>query len=102
MSRDSYLSFRSMECSNWKKQKWWVFHNKPNSYLLGEFPFNIGPFLVGSMWILKWTYGNFIKFISLNAIVDGLFVFIFIKIMNKLKVAQLVRVNHFPLMLFYW
>ncbi|WP_241657901.1 hypothetical protein [Anaerobacillus alkaliphilus] len=32
-----------------KKQKWWVFHNKPNSYIAGEFPFNIGPFLVGSM-----------------------------------------------------
>jgi hypothetical protein len=42
-----------------KRQKWWVFYNKPKSYISGELPFNIGPFLVGSMWILKWTYGNF-------------------------------------------
>ncbi|WP_378931219.1 hypothetical protein [Metabacillus herbersteinensis] len=38
-----------------KKLKWWTFYNKPNSYITGELPFNLGPFLVGSMWILKWT-----------------------------------------------
>ena len=26
-----------------KRRKWWVFFNKPKSYLFGEFPFNIGP-----------------------------------------------------------
>ncbi|MDQ0257727.1 hypothetical protein J2S74_005189 [Evansella vedderi] len=85
-----------------KKQKWWVFHNNPNSYLSGEFPFNIGPFFVGSMWILKWTYGNFKKFISLNAVVDGFFAFILIRVMNKLKVAQLVRINHFQFFLYFF
>ncbi|WP_257008210.1 hypothetical protein [Bacillus sp. FJAT-45350] len=83
-----------------KKQKWWVFHNKPNSYLSGEFPFNIGPFLVGSMWILKWTYGNFKKFLLINAVVDGFFAFILIRVINKLKVAQLVRINKFQFFLY--
>lgn len=85
-----------------KRRKWWVFYNKPNSYLFNEFPFNIGPFLVGSMWILKWTYGNFKRFILLNAIVNSSFAFILVTLMEKLKVAKLVRLNHFQLFLYFF
>lgn len=68
-----------------KRRKWLVFYNKPNSYLFNEFPFNIGPFFVGSMWILKWTYGNFKLFILLNAIVDGAFAFIMTSVFKRIK-----------------
>lgn len=85
-----------------KRRKWWVFYNKPNSYLFNEFPFNIGPFLVGAIWILKWTYGNFKKFISLNAAVNAFFAFILIKLLEKLKVAKLVRLNNFQFFLFFF
>ena len=51
-----------------KKQKWWVFYNKPKSYISGELPFNIGPFFVFSMWVLKWIYGNFKQFLLLNGV----------------------------------
>lgn len=85
-----------------KKRKWWTFFNKPNSYITGELPFNLGPFLVGSMWILKWTYGNFKKFILLNAIVNAFFAFILIKLMEKLKVAKLVRFNNFNFFLYFF
>lgn len=74
-----------------KKQKWWVSYYKGNSYIANEFPFNIGPFLIGTMWILKWTYGDFKKFILLNAVVDGFFAFILMRILEKLKISQLVR-----------
>ncbi|MDQ0256329.1 hypothetical protein J2S74_003749 [Evansella vedderi] len=83
-----------------KKRKWWVFYNNRNSYIANEFPFNIGPFFIGTMWILKWTYGDFKKFITLNAIVDGFFAFINSWIMEKLKVAQLVRMNRFQFFLY--
>lgn len=83
-----------------KRRKWWVFYNKPNSYLFNEFPFNIGPFLVGSMWILKWTYGNFKGFLLLNAIVDGFFTFPIAILSRKLKYYTLVRLNHFQFFLF--
>ena len=42
-----------------KKQKWWVFYNKPNSFLFGEAPYYLGPFLGISLWSLRWTYGSF-------------------------------------------
>jgi hypothetical protein len=74
----------------------------PNSYLFNEFPFNIGPFLVGSMWILKWTYGNFKQFILLNATVNAFFAFMLIKLLEKLKVAKLVRISNFPFFLYFF
>jgi hypothetical protein len=83
-----------------KKRKWWIFYNKPNSYLSGEFPFNIGPHLVGSMWILKWTYGNFKQFIFLNAIIDAFFSFVVFNILKKLKVAKLLRFNKYQCFLY--
>lgn len=85
-----------------KRRKWWVFYNKPNSYLFNEFPFNIGPFLVGSMWILKWTYGNFKKFIFLNAIVDCAFAFMMATVVKKIKIFTLVRINKFQLFVYFF
>jgi hypothetical protein len=85
-----------------KKKKWWVFYNKPKSYIANEFPFNIGPFFVGSMWILKWTYGNFKQFIMLNATVDAFFAFIIVRLTEKLKVAKLVRLNNFQFFLYFF
>jgi hypothetical protein len=85
-----------------KRRKWWFFYNKPKSYLLGEFPFNIGPFFVGSMWILKWTYGNFKQFMLLNATVNAFFAFILVRLMEKLKVAKLVRLNNFQFFLYFF
>lgn len=85
-----------------KRRKWWFFFNKPNSYLINEFPFNIGPFLVGSMWILKWTYDNFKQFVLLNATVNAFFAFILVKLMEKLKVVKLVRLSHFQFFLYFF
>lgn len=84
-----------------KRRKWWVFNNKPNSYLFNEFPFNIGPFFVGSIWILKWTYGNFKQFIALNATVNAFFAFILVKVLERLKVTKLVRFNNFQFFLYF-
>ena len=85
-----------------KKRKWWVFYNKPNSYLFGEFPFNLGPFFIGSMWILKWTYGNFKRFAVLNAIVNGFFAFPFSSFSRKIRYYTLVRFNHTQFFLYFF
>ncbi len=85
-----------------KKKKWWFFYNKPNSMITGELPFNIGPFWVGSMWILKWTYGNFKRFILLNAIVDSAFVITLSVFFKKLKIFTLVRMNKFQFFLYFF
>ena len=76
------------------QSRWVILLERINSYFSGEFSFNIGPHLVGSMWILKWTYGNFKRFILLNAIVDVIFTFPLISLLKKLKVVTLVRLNN--------
>jgi hypothetical protein len=85
-----------------KKRKWWVFYNKPKSYITGEMSFNIGPFVVASMWILKWTYGNLKKFLMLNAVINAFFAFIVIRILERLKVARLKNINNFQFFLYFF
>lgn len=84
-----------------KKRRWWVFYNKPKSYLFGEFPFDIS-FLVISMWILKWTYGNFKRFILLNAILNATFAFPISSFSRKVRYYTLVRLNHFQFFLYFF
>jgi hypothetical protein len=82
-----------------KKLKWWVFYNKPKSYLFGEFPFSIGPFFVSSLWTLKWAYGNFKKFILLNAIINVIFAFPVANFARKFRYYTLVRLTNFQFFL---
>ncbi|WP_251032318.1 hypothetical protein [Mesobacillus foraminis] len=42
-----------------EKKKWWWFPFNLRRNVVGEIPLIIGPFLVGSLWILKYTYGKF-------------------------------------------
>ena len=86
-----------------QKRKWWLFYDKRKSFASNELAFSAGPFLPGSMWILKYTYGNIKYFLLLNAIVDGFFAFILTKILKKVKIAQLWSLNElqFFIYLFY-
>lgn len=85
-----------------KKQRWWVFFNKPKSFLFGELPYQIGPFLAISMWILKWTYGNFKRFILINAIANATFAFPISSFARKVRYYTLVRFNHFQFFLYFF
>ncbi|MEH7118547.1 hypothetical protein V7128_14150 [Neobacillus vireti] len=85
-----------------KKRKWWVFYHKPNSYLFGELPYNIGPFMIISMWILKWTFGNFKRFMILNALLNGFFAFPFSIWADKVRYYKLVRFNHLQFFLYFF
>lgn len=76
------------------KRKWWKFFNKRTSFLRDELPFSIGPYMPLSMWLLKISFGNFKKFITLNAIADGIFAFFFIDVLKKLKIVRLNKLNH--------
>jgi hypothetical protein len=75
------------------KRNWWKFYNKRKSFITNELPFSIGPYMPFSIWLLKYSYGNFKKFIGLNVIADGLFAFILMDILKKLKVIRLNRLN---------
>jgi hypothetical protein len=85
-----------------KKGRWWIFYNKPNSYLFNEFPFNIGVFFVFSLWLMKWSYGKFTKFILLNAIGNAFFAYPFAKFARKIKYFSLVRLNHLQFFFYFF
>ncbi|MHC0035351.1 hypothetical protein [Pseudoneobacillus sp. C159] len=76
------------------KRKWWKFYDKKKLFVKDELPFSIGPYMPLSMWFLKISYGNFKKFIVLNAIADGLFAFFLIDVLKKLKIVGLNRLSH--------
>lgn len=82
------------------KRKWWKFYNKRQSFLRDELPFSIGQYMPLSLWMLKFSYGNFRRFITLNAIADALFSFWFIDVLKKLKIARLNRLSHFQFFLY--
>ncbi len=76
------------------KRKWWKFYDRRKSFLKDELPFSIGPYMPLCMWILKYSFGDFKKFITLNAVADGLFAFIFIDVLKKLRIIRLNRLSH--------
>lgn len=75
------------------KRKWWKFYDKPKSFIRDELPFSVGPYMPMSMWLLKFSYGNFKKYLLLNVIADGLFAFLFMDVLKKLKIIRLNRLN---------
>lgn len=82
------------------KRNWWKFYDKKKSFLKDELPFSVGPYMPLSMWILKFSYGNFKLFTLLNVIADGLFAFLFIDILKKFKIIGLNRLNHFQFFIY--
>ncbi|WP_226678059.1 hypothetical protein [Mesobacillus jeotgali] len=82
------------------KRNWWKFYNKRKSFLRDELPFSIGPYMPLSMWLLKISYGNFKKFVTLNAIADGIFAFFIINVLKKVKIVRLNKLNNFQFFLY--
>lgn len=85
-----------------KRRRWWQFYNKPMSYVQNEFPFLLGPMFFVSIWTLKIAYGNFLKFMCINAFFQGMFTFIFTKLFTKLKLFKLVHFNPFQFFLYFF
>ncbi|MCM3727764.1 hypothetical protein M3226_19060 [Neobacillus cucumis] len=82
------------------KRKFWKFYDKRRSFFKDELPFSVGPYMPFSMWLLKYSYGNFKKFVLLNVISDGLFAFLFIDILKKFKIISLNRLSHFQFFIY--
>lgn len=53
-----------------EKKLFW-FNKRFHPKLLGDIPLIFGPFLVGSLWILKFTYGHFFRYMATNITVDS-------------------------------
>lgn len=76
------------------KRKFWEFYDKPRSFIKDELPFDIGPYIPMSIWIHKFSYGNFKKFALLNALANAVFSFFFMPFLKKIKIIKLKRLNY--------
>ncbi len=85
-----------------KKRRWWWFYNKPNSFFYNEFPFLIGPMLLVALWSLKWTFGNFKKFLMLSAFIHFIFTILAKSFFPKIKLFRLDRLNAFQFFLYFF
>jgi hypothetical protein len=84
------------------KRKWWWFYEKLHPKLSGTFPLIWGPFIVGSMWILKYTYGKFKTYLLVNLCIDTLFTYPFMTLMKKAGIGSLVRFSRLQLSLLFF
>ncbi|MFJ7725185.1 hypothetical protein ACIQXV_03380 [Neobacillus sp. NPDC097160] len=80
-----------------KKRVWWRFYEKLIPKTMGEIPFIIGPLFVGSIWILKFSFGKFRRFLLLNTITNFLFVFPGMITLRNMGIVSLVRMKHYQM-----
>jgi hypothetical protein len=85
-----------------KKRRWWWFFTKIHPKFSGGFPLTWGPFLVGSIWILRFTYGKFVWYVLLNLIIDTFFSYKFVDILKGLGIASLVRLKKYQLSILFF
>ncbi|MGM0846182.1 MAG: hypothetical protein ACQEUT_14490 [Bacillota bacterium] len=84
-----------------EKLKWWVIYPNLSGRVRGMIAFAIGPFLTGSIFILKFTYGRFFLFFLLNLAVDTFFVYPFYNWFKKLGVWKLIKMNKLQLLMLF-
>ncbi|MDQ0229644.1 hypothetical protein [Metabacillus malikii] len=82
-----------------KKWMWYPVSVKPNA-LIG-LPLTFGPFLVGALWIMKYTYGKFKHFLILNIIIDNFFSYVVMDWFKKINYVYLVNLSKFKLSLVF-
>ncbi|MFJ5762770.1 hypothetical protein ACIQAA_27355 [Neobacillus sp. NPDC093182] len=83
------------------KRLWWLFHKKLIPKVFGELPLILGPFFIGTLWIMKFTFGNFKRYFLTNFCIDAFFVYIHVPILKKLGYASLIRLSKFNFLVIF-
>jgi hypothetical protein len=84
-----------------KKRKWWWWYQTLHPKLSGVIPFIWGPFFIGSLWILKLSYGKFFRYMLLNLTIDSAFTYGLVYYLQKYGIASLVRLKKINLLLIF-
>lgn len=79
------------------RRKWWKVKNAifPNYRL--DFSYLLGLYFITTIWVFKLTYGRFIKYLTLNVVLDYLLAFPIVKFFTKIGVFEFkkMRPKHF-------
>ncbi|WP_121614333.1 hypothetical protein [Mesobacillus foraminis] len=65
------------------KKKWWITKRPLISGTPVDFPYILGPYFVGTIWIFKQAYGNFPKYLFANKVMGIINVFPFFSLSQK-------------------
>ena len=77
------------------KKGWWRVHTQLFPNVMGEVPFIVGPFFVGATWVLKLTFGKFLRYTLVNLGVDFFHIYIFVKWLHRVGIASLIRLKDY-------
>ncbi|YCA46344.1 hypothetical protein M1E11_24975 (plasmid) [Bacillus sp. JZ8] len=84
-----------------KKRLFW-FYKRLHPKLLGDIPLIFGPFIVGSLWIFKFTYGHFFRYMVTNITVDSFFVYIVMDWFKKIGYGSLIRLKKYQFSIIFF
>lgn len=71
--------------------KWWKVKGGWENKILNDGSFIFGPFLVGTLWIFHFTFGNLKRYFAVNLLMDSLFSFPLSYLYQKLNLFKLVN-----------
>lgn len=74
-----------------QSRRWWKVKINLIPDLTTNVSFVLSTFFVGTLWVFKYSYGNFFKYLGANLILDWLFSYPFTSLFQKLNVFKLIR-----------
>jgi hypothetical protein len=83
------------------KRGWWRVYTQLFPNVMGEVPFIIGPFFVGVIWILKFTFGKFLRYTLINLGVDIFHIYVFIRWLQRMGIASLIRLKDYQALVLF-
>lgn len=85
-----------------RKRTWWWVYKNLFPKIIGEIPLIFGPFLVGSLWVLKCSYRKLPLYILLNSMIHGIFAYPGMDWFKKVGLGSTVRLKRYELMLLFF
>jgi hypothetical protein len=59
-------------------------------------------FFIGTLWILKFTNGNFKKYMLVNAVIDTGFVYVLMNFMQKFNIMRLIKLEKYQFLFLFF
>jgi len=75
------------------RKKLWKVKNPIFHYTAVDFSYLLGLFFITTIWVFRLTYGSFIKYLSLNIVIDYLLSFPLVKFFTKVGVFEFKKLR---------
>ena len=84
-----------------RKRTWWWVYKNLFPKVIGEIPLIVGPFLIGSLWVLKLAYRKFFLYVFVNFVIHLAFAYPGMNWFKKMGLGSTVRLKRYQLMLLF-